>query len=82
MNERVLANVGQRPVSPAKTLNVALLGFGNVGSSFAEVLHASRRQDVRVSHVVNRGIERKKAQCGPRTRRACWQTRTCILFWS
>jgi len=43
-----------------KALNVGLLGFGTVGSSFAEVLAASGRSDIRITHVYNRGIERKK----------------------
>ncbi len=43
-----------------KVLNVGLLGFGTVGSSFAEVLAASGRMDIRITHVYNRGIERKK----------------------
>jgi homoserine dehydrogenase len=41
-------------------LRVGLLGFGTVGSSFAEVLAASGA-DVRITHVFNRGIVRKKA---------------------
>ena len=43
-----------------KALNVGLLGFGTVGSSFAEVLAASGRTDIQITHVYNRGIERKK----------------------
>ena len=42
-------------------LNVALLGFGTVGSCFAEVLAAAGRDDLRLTHVVNRGVERKRA---------------------
>ena len=41
-------------------LRVGLLGFGTVGSSFAEVLTASGREDIRITRVFNRGIERKK----------------------
>ena len=44
-----------------KALNVGLLGFGTVGSSFAEVLAASGRTDIQITHVYNRGIERKKS---------------------
>jgi homoserine dehydrogenase len=44
-----------------KVLNVGLLGFGTVGSSFAEVLAASDRTDIQITHVYNRGIERKKS---------------------
>jgi len=41
-------------------VNVGLLGFGTVGSSFAEVLAASGRKDIRITHVFNRGVERKR----------------------
>ena len=42
------------------TLRVGLLGFGTVGSSFAEVLAASGA-DVAITHVFNRGVERKRS---------------------
>ncbi len=42
-------------------VNVGLLGFGTVGSSFAEVLAASGRKGIRITHVFNRGVERKRA---------------------
>jgi homoserine dehydrogenase len=42
-------------------LRVGLLGFGTVGSAFAEVLAASGNEDVRITHVFNRGVERKRA---------------------
>lgn len=42
-------------------VKVGLLGFGTVGSSFAEVLAASGREDIRITHVFNRDVERKKA---------------------
>ncbi len=60
MTDRVLANVGQRAKGPEKTLKVALLGFGTVGSGFAEVLHDSGHEGVRITHVFNRGVERKR----------------------
>jgi homoserine dehydrogenase len=41
-------------------LRVGLLGFGTVGSAFAEVLAASGNEDVRITRVFNRGVERKK----------------------
>jgi len=43
-----------------RILNVALLGFGTVGSSFAEVLAASGRKDIRITHVFNRDVQRKR----------------------
>jgi homoserine dehydrogenase len=42
------------------TLRVGLLGFGTVGSSFAEVLAASGRDDIRITRVFNRDVERKR----------------------
>ncbi len=42
-------------------INIGLLGFGTVGSSFAEVLAASGRKDIRITHVFNRLLERKRA---------------------
>jgi homoserine dehydrogenase len=43
-------------------LRIGLLGFGTVGSSFAEVLANSGHSDIRITHIYNRGIERKRAQ--------------------
>src|SRR5277367_6736412 len=45
---------------PEKVLRVGLLGFGTVGSSFAEVLAASEANDIRLTRIFNRGVERKK----------------------
>ena len=41
-------------------LKIGLLGFGTVGSAFAEVLAASGA-DAAITHVFNRGVARKKA---------------------
>src|ERR1700712_2606187 len=41
-------------------LRVGLLGFGTVGSSFAEVLAASEAKDIQLTRVFNRGVERKR----------------------
>jgi homoserine dehydrogenase len=41
-------------------LRIGLLGFGTVGSAFAEVLAASGNEDVRITRVFNRGVERKR----------------------
>ncbi len=61
MTDPVLANVGQQPKAETKTkTNVALLGFGTVGSSFAEVLSAANRPDIRITHVFNRDVLRKR----------------------
>ena len=40
---------------------VGLLGFGTVGSSFAEVLAATPDAGVVITRIFNRGVERKKA---------------------
>jgi len=48
------------PSSPHGTLRIGLLGFGTVGSSFAEVLAASGHSDIRITRVFNRGVERKR----------------------
>jgi homoserine dehydrogenase len=44
----------------SKTLKIGLLGFGTVGSSFAEVLAAHPDAGVEIAYVFNRGVERKK----------------------
>ncbi len=41
-------------------MRVGLLGFGTVGSSFAEVLAAAAHNDIQITRVFNRGIERKR----------------------
>ena len=41
-------------------LRIGLLGFGTVGSSFAEVLAAQGDESVRITRVFNRGVERKR----------------------
>jgi homoserine dehydrogenase len=41
-------------------LRVGLLGFGTVGSSFAEVLAAGARNEIQITRVFNRGVERKR----------------------
>ena len=41
-------------------MRVGLLGFGTVGSAFAEVLAAHGDERVRITHVFNRGVERKR----------------------
>lgn len=59
MEETFLANVGPggRGRGP---VNIALLGFGTVGSCFAEVLAAKRSETLQITQVFNRGVERKR----------------------
>lgn len=47
-----------------KICNIGLLGFGTVGRAFAEVLAASGHTDLRITHVFNRGVERKRGAAG------------------
>jgi homoserine dehydrogenase len=42
-------------------LRIGLLGFGTVGSSFAEVLAAAGHGEIQITHVLNRGVQRKRA---------------------
>jgi homoserine dehydrogenase len=53
----------------AGQIKVALLGFGTVGSSVARVLAASRFSGIKLTHIYNRGVERKRtaaaAKCVP-----------------
>lgn len=60
MAKQYLANVGSSSSSSPATLNIALLGFGTVGSSLAEVLAAKALDNVRITHVYNRDVERKR----------------------
>jgi homoserine dehydrogenase len=41
-------------------LRVGLLGFGTVGSSFAEVLAAGDHSEIRITRVFNRDVQRKR----------------------
>jgi homoserine dehydrogenase len=42
-------------------LKIAIFGFGTVGSSVARILVASQPQELRLTHVFNRDVERKRA---------------------
>ena len=61
MPETFLANVGSTHGGSEKSLNIALLGFGTVGSCLAEVLDNANAHNVRITHVFNRNVERKRA---------------------
>jgi homoserine dehydrogenase len=52
----------------SKTLNVAIVGFGTVGSSVARILSEHPPQGLRLTTVCNRNIERKKADWLPNVR--------------
>jgi homoserine dehydrogenase len=49
----------------AGTCNVALLGFGTVGSSVAKILCERSNTDLRLTHVLNRNVARKKVDWLP-----------------
>jgi len=48
-----------------QTCNVALLGFGTVGSSVAKILCERANTHLRLTHIVNRNVERKKVDWLP-----------------
>ncbi|HZQ42025.1 MAG TPA: homoserine dehydrogenase [Acidobacteriaceae bacterium] len=41
-------------------MRLGLLGFGTVGSSFAEVLAAGAHNEIKITRVFNRGVQRKR----------------------
>jgi homoserine dehydrogenase len=45
----------------AAPVKIALLGFGTVGSSVARVLAESKFPGIELTHIFNRGVERKRA---------------------
>jgi homoserine dehydrogenase len=48
-----------------RPLRIALFGFGTVGSSVARILVESQPQGLELTHVFNRGVERKRADWVP-----------------
>jgi len=50
-----------------ETCNVALLGFGTVGSSVATILSERSNPNLRLTHVLNRNVARKKVDWLPPT---------------
>jgi len=55
----------KRDVNGAVTCNVALLGFGTVGSSVARILCERSNTHLRLTHVLNRNVARKKVDWLP-----------------
>jgi homoserine dehydrogenase len=49
----------------ARPCDIALLGFGTVGSSVARILCARRSANLRLTHVLNRNVSRKKVDWLP-----------------
>lgn len=46
--------------SSDKTTRVAILGFGTVGSAVAQLLQAQQFPGIELTHIYNRGVERKR----------------------
>lgn len=38
------------------TLNVAILGFGKVGSAVAHLIQIQQPKDLRITHILNRAV--------------------------
>ncbi|HEY4933602.1 MAG TPA: hypothetical protein VII23_18715, partial [Terriglobales bacterium] len=57
-------NVGAQNVG-AHNCNVALVGFGTVGSSVARILCERANTHLRLTHVLNRNVARKKVDWLP-----------------
>jgi homoserine dehydrogenase len=49
----------------ARSLRIAIFGFGTVGSSVARILVESRPPELELTHVFNRRVERKRADWVP-----------------
>ncbi|MGB8011933.1 MAG: homoserine dehydrogenase [Terriglobales bacterium] len=59
------ASSGPSSAHGAPTCNVALLGFGTVGSSVARILCERSNTHLRLTHVLNRNVARKKVDWLP-----------------
>ncbi len=60
-----LDSTGTSAVARAQNCNVALIGFGTVGSSVAKILCERPNTHLRLTHVLNRNVERKKVDWLP-----------------
>jgi len=60
-----LDSTGDRAVDGARNCNVALVGFGTVGSSVARILCERANTHLRLTHVLNRNVARKKVDWLP-----------------
>lgn len=68
-NEKVEPVPQNESLSPrtkgSNPLRIALFGFGTVGSSAARILLESKPEGLKLTHVANRGVARKKADWVP-----------------
>jgi homoserine dehydrogenase len=55
----------EAPPTRSRSCNIALLGFGTVGSSVAKILCERPESDVRLTHILNRNFARKKVDWLP-----------------
>ena len=53
-------SVAKKPTVVTKSVKVAILGFGTVGSSVARVLAAHKYPGIELTHIYNRNVERKR----------------------
>jgi homoserine dehydrogenase len=58
------SRVGSHPRRP---LRIALFGFGTVANSVARILVESKPQGLELTHVFNRGVERKRVDWTPKS---------------
>src|SRR5690242_2949740 len=65
-NSSVAVEARNREIRNKETLNVAIVGFGTVGSSVAKILSAHPASGLRLTHIYNRGIARKKTDSLPK----------------
>jgi len=56
---------GKRPAPSPRMCKVALLGFGTVGSSVAKILNERKGTNLRLTHICNRNVARKKVNWLP-----------------
>jgi homoserine dehydrogenase len=56
---------GEQESRHARPLRIAIFGFGTVGSSVAKILVESRPPELELTHVFNRGVERKRVDWAP-----------------
>jgi homoserine dehydrogenase len=67
---KTLANLEAKAMAaqpPPQALNVAILGFGTVGSSVARILGERTPAGLRLTHIFNRNIARKRGEWLPKT---------------
>ncbi len=71
MSQTKLDPTGQKKTEKAahapKTWNVAIVGFGTVGSSVARILCDQTSLGLRLTHICNRNVARKRVDWIPRT---------------